>query len=136
MKKIILFILLFITFQVKSQFKSENGYYGPNKDTIRVFLVFAEAIDDSNYFRVDTSNWRPGQLPINPGKYFDAHFDPNNIQGYMTKYFYEASFKKYIDLGDYYPYIVKVKFSEPRYAKSVTSHNSIKRVVKKRVVKI
>lgn len=116
-KKIAVFILLFYISNSYAQTNSENGFWLPVQDTIRVFLVFAEALNDSDYFQVTNVNWQPGQMPINPGKYFDAQFNSNNIQGYITRYFHEASYDKYIVIGDYYPNLIQVNFSQlkPQY---------------------
>ena len=113
MKKLLLALLClyFVTSnQVYSQASSRNGYWLPTYDTLRVFFVFAEVVNDP----IDTlynALWAPGEMPETPDIYFDPYFtDAESINGYMTKYFYEASFGEFIVLGDYYPNLIQIEY--------------------------
>ena len=84
--------------------------------TIRAFIVFAEALNDTlEAGPLDLGEpgiWYPGQLPPNIDNYIDQSFiDPNSINGYLTKYFYEASFGNLKFIGDYYPNLVQIDFN-------------------------
>ncbi len=94
---------------------SRNGYWMPNKDTIRVFLVFAEVLDDpdDNIGGEPDSEWPRGQLPRNAGEYFDVAVGRNGeMTSRMSRFFHQASFGRYVLLGDYYPKIAQIPFSE------------------------
>jgi hypothetical protein len=86
---------------------SENGYWSPVSGELRVLLVFAELTTDAAYNDEDP-NWPKGQMPVNPGKYFDAVFSSGNETGYLTKYFSQASFTHFQMTGDYVPTLVQV----------------------------
>lgn len=108
MKKLILILLMFINYyHVIAQVSSENGRWNPVKGQFRVLLVYAEVLNDPNYNLVTQPGWPAGQMPLNPGKYFDSHYSAN-INGYMTKYFNESSFGEYHVLGDYYPQLIQI----------------------------
>ncbi len=57
--KIVLFlVLIFFSFlKSYSQKMSRNGYWTSPKDTIRVFLVFAEMLNDPKYSYVTHADW-------------------------------------------------------------------------------
>jgi len=97
--------LLFTSLYAQNTISSRFGADISTKDTIRVFYVFAE-LDNNSASTIST--WQPGQIPTNANAFFDADFDTNNINGFMTKYFYQASFGQFIVLGDYYPNILKI----------------------------
>lgn len=117
-KPAFLFCFLLIGLGLQAQHpevSSRNGYWMPNKDTIRVFLVFAEVLndpDDKMKYGPD-ARWRRGQMPINADEYFDHSFrNEKQIKSRITKFFYQASFGEYILIGDYYPELVQVPFRE------------------------
>ncbi len=94
---------------------SRNGYWMPNRDTIRVFLVFAEVVGDPD----DTqggepgSLWPRGQMPRNADEYLDVAVGRNGeLRSRMSRFFHQASFGQYVMLGDYYPKLVRIPFSE------------------------
>lgn len=96
---------------------SQNGYWLPTTGTLRVFLVFAEVVNDpalsnpnSDFYTPDV-NWPQGQMPLNPNAYFDPAYDANNLQGFMTKYFSQASFGQLKIIGDYYPSLIQVDYN-------------------------
>lgn len=94
---------------------SRNGYWLPIRDSIRIFLVFAEVVNDPNdtYTVPENGLWKRGELPSNVNTYFEHDLKPGQeIDGYITKYFYQASFGAYLVLGDYYPELVQIPYSE------------------------
>ena len=110
---LVLLLLLFSS-SLSAQVSSRNGFYFPVHDTIRILLVFAEVPDDPH--DGNTWGWMPGKLPDNPHTYLDPFFThPDSIRGFITKYFYQASFGKFIVLGDYIPHLVKVPHAEAGY---------------------
>ncbi len=97
--------------------KAHNGFWLPVKDTIRIFMVFAEVLNDpyDTYEIPATGLWQRGELPQNADEYFDPFIDERNPpQGYLTKYFYQASFGEYVVVGDYYPELVQIDFNDVR----------------------
>ena len=114
----LLFLLAGSHFAVSAQSRAEttsrNGYWMPNRDTIRVFLVFAEAVGDpDDQGGEPASSWPRGQMPKNAEEYFDAECkDPSELKSRMTQYFHQASFGVYVILGDYYPELVRIPFKD------------------------
>ena len=110
---ILSFLLLINDFDIHSQ-ESWNGYWFPVKDTLRIFLIYAELVNDPD----DPGNikgWGAGTVPPDPGYLFDHQLLPDEEpQGFITKYYYQASFGKYIVLADYYPEIVSIDYSRVR----------------------
>ena len=112
MKTYIILMLLIVSHIISmAQVNSRNGYYHSAHGTIRVFVVFAEAINDTDE-RGKLGDWLPGEMPPDADTYLDYEFTTERaIEGYLTKYFYEASFGNYIFIGDYYPELVQIEFS-------------------------
>jgi hypothetical protein len=113
----LLFVLISIagTTSYAQNTSSRNGYWLPVRDSIRIFLVFAEVVNDpyDTYTIPDNGLWRRGELPSNVDTYFEHDLKPGQeIDGYITKYFYQASFGAYLVLGDYYPKLVQIPYSE------------------------
>ncbi|MFC2114975.1 hypothetical protein ACFLTU_00770 [Bacteroidota bacterium] len=94
--------------------ESRNGYWLPVKDTLRIFLIYAELAndpDDPGRY----NGWEPGELPPNPEYFFDHQLLPGQEpRGTITKYFHQASFGNYIVLADYYPELVSIDFNKVR----------------------
>ena len=107
------FLLLIGGIDIHSQ-DSRNGYWLPVKDTLRILMVYAELVSDPD----DPGNirgWVAGTIPPDPGYLFDHQLLPGEEpQGFITKYYYQASFGKYIVLADYYPEIVSIDYSRVR----------------------
>lgn len=107
------FLLLIGGIDIHSQ-DSRNGYWLPAKDTLRILMVYAELVSDPD----DPGNirgWVAGTIPPDPGYLFDHQLLPGEEpQGFITKYYYQASFGKYIVLADYYPEIVSIDYSRVR----------------------
>ncbi len=91
---------------------SRNGYWLPPYDTLRIFIVYAELAgdpDDPGSIR----GWKAGSLPPEPGYLFDHRLmEGEEPRGIITRYYYQASFGRYIVLGDHYPRIVSIDFKE------------------------
>jgi len=108
-----LFFVLLAGRTVLSQ-DSRLGYWLPAKGTLRIFLVYAEALNDPDEPGW-TEGWAPGQLPRNPGYFFDHDLDPGETRkGIMTKYYHQASFGEFNVLADYYPKLISVDFNNMR----------------------
>ena len=110
-----IYLLIFLVFSglwtARCQ-ESLNGYWLPAKGTIRIFLVYAEVLNDPDepgYLK----GWEPGRLPRNPGYFFD-HDLKRGVQkeGILTRYYYQASFGEFLVLADYYPDLISVDFNE------------------------
>jgi hypothetical protein len=80
---------------------SQNGSGLSSSGTIRAFVMFAEMLNDPLYNSINTSDWPKGQMPLHPEFFLDTILDPNNIQGIITQYYYEASLHKLKIVGDY-----------------------------------
>lgn len=93
---------------------SRQGYWIPLQDTLRIYLIFAELVNDPD----DPGNirgWTAGSLPPDPGYLFDHRLVPGELpRGMVTKYFYQASFGRFIVLADYHPEIVSLDFDRVR----------------------
>ncbi len=125
MKHFISFIFCFAWLSLNAQYQISNGVGLPTNDTIRALIVFAE-VDFSNgtcprglpsnivdYWGVDENG--KTKLPANAANFLDYQIEPGkNLQGYITDYYYQASFGQYILLGDYLPFVVSVPCSEIR----------------------
>lgn len=63
------------------------------------------------------------QVPTYANDLFDHDFTTaGNINGLVTKYFYEASFGQYIVLGDYYPIVISVPCSLQNFTTTNSNH--------------
>ena len=91
---------------------SRNGYWLPTRGTIRIFLVYAEALNDPEEPGT-VAGWEPGKLPPDPDYFFDHELKHGQQpRGIMTRYYYQASFGQFLLLADYYPELVSVDFNE------------------------
>ncbi len=94
--------------------ESRNGYWLPVEDTLRIFLIYAEVANDPD--EPGTYNgWVPGELPPNPGYFFDHRLPAGQEPGgVITRYYHQASFGRYIVLADHYPELVSIDFEKVR----------------------
>jgi hypothetical protein len=116
--KIYVGFIFFALLQCKfsnAQLSATLGTSLPASDTIRVLLIFAEVDctpcypQDSTKCVADNGYWLPHQLPPDAATWFDYQWLPNQTPtGYITKYYSEASFGRYVVLGDYYPSVIKI----------------------------
>jgi hypothetical protein len=123
MKLILLCLLLITNLTTFAQYKISNGVGLPASDTIRALIVFAEIdFDKGNCPQNLSSNitdaWGKDKngktkLPPNAWNFLDyKFFEGEPLQGYITDYYYQASFGKYILLGDYLPQVISVPCSD------------------------
>jgi hypothetical protein len=111
--------LLVLCQLVHAQLAIRNGVGIPTRDTLRILIVFAE-IDFSqgpcNGSIVEdfTGDWpkdRAGRTlpPTFAGDFLDATLDRRSpMKGFITRFYHEASFGKYVLLGDHIPEVVSV----------------------------
>lgn len=114
-------ILLLGAFQGKAQTEpmaSKNGWYITPKGRFHIMVVYAEMIFDSTFGHLDPTkqpdgNWKwwASQKP----KWRDDLIsrDPDG-DGFMTKYFRQASFGNFQVTGDYLDTLIRVKITEVR----------------------
>jgi len=103
------FILLFLTGSIYAQ-DSREGYWLPARGKLRIFLVYAEVMNDPDE-PGSVSGWEPGKMPRNPGYFFDHELKPGGqAKGILTKYYQQASFGEFQVLADYYPDLISVDF--------------------------
>lgn len=106
-------IFLFVGMVLRAQ-DSRNGYWFPPYDTLRIFVIYAELVNDPDDPKW-LQGWVPGSLPPDPGFLFDHSLLPGEgPRGVITKYYHQASFGRYVVLGDHYPEMVSIDFSEVR----------------------
>ncbi len=101
--------------QSRDGVSSRNGYWMPNRDTVRIFMVFAEVIGDPDDREggEPESLWPRGRMPKNADEYLDFAAQPGReFNSRMTRFFQQASFGEYILLGDYYPKLARIPWSE------------------------
>lgn len=98
-----------------AQQHSENGWALPAHDTLRVLMLFIEVDYDTLANLADLPNgsdaWKVGQLP----NYADSIFDPfykERFTGQLSQYYAESSLGNLIVLGDYYPRLIQVPYSQ------------------------
>lgn len=112
----VIHILIFITVVLHYAFPaaaqdSRQGYWFPPEDTLRIFLIYAEMVndpDDPGWIR----GWEQGKLPPDPAYLFDHRLGPGETPGgVLTRYYYQASFGKYIVLADHYPEMVSIDYN-------------------------
>ena len=103
------FIFLFLTGTLYAQ-DSREGYWLPARGKLRIFLVYAEVMNDPDE-PGSVSGWEPGKMPRNPGYFFDHELKPGEqAKGILTKYYQQASFGEFQVLADYYPDLISVDF--------------------------
>ena len=111
----ILYILYQVVFQYAFAQNSENGSWLPVKGNIHVLVVFAEVTNDPAYESVSNDRWQAGQLPEQPDYYFDEEISKKAPKGFLTDYFYQASFGSYQVTGTYFPKLIQVDYQQAAY---------------------
>lgn len=108
---ILLFFFVFLGLWPARCQESQNGYWLPSKGAIRIFLVYAEVVNDPDepgFIR----SWEPGKMPRNPGYFFDHELKQGKqAEGILTKYYQQASFGEFQVLADYYPRLISIDFN-------------------------
>ncbi len=109
---IFLFLYILIAGGTARAQDSHNGYWLPVKGTLRIFLVYAEVLNDPDEPGF-LQGWEPGKLPRNPGYFFDHRLEPGDQpKGILTRYYHQASFGEFQVLADYYPRIISIDFNK------------------------
>lgn len=117
------FLLLFFnvaTIHSNLSFAQRSIHHGvslPTADTIRALIIFCEVDYADGPCPKDLSDEFIGQwtrnpdgtrgLPANADIYLDNEIQ-GSPKGYITGYYHEASFGKYVLLGDYLPEVIRV----------------------------
>ena len=102
----------FVADNGRAEFSTFNGFTTPPTNPndpnspiiLRTLLIFSEISPGSSGYSPDVSaNWSVGQLPTFKDLLFDKVYPfPNGYpEGLITKFYYDASFGKFILLGDY-----------------------------------
>jgi hypothetical protein len=105
----LLFLLLAGTLHAQD---SREGYWLPVRGKLRIFLVYAEVVNDPDEPGFIQS-WEPGKMPRNPGYFFDHELRPGEqAKGILTKYYQQASFGEFLVLADHYPRLISIDFNK------------------------
>lgn len=119
-----LFCLIQVTL-LNAQVSSRNGFHFAPYDTLRVFIIFAEVVNDPAWTS-GTPYWEAGQLPEESfiKTLLDDNVEqPEQISGRLTQYFYKASFGQYFFLGDYLPKLIQTDYD------SLLTQSDIQKIV-------
>ena len=108
MKKYFLGVLLVLTTSIYAQGSSRNGYKIINSGNLSVFFVFADVVNDTNTSTVD--GWPEGSLPDFAERLFDYQMN-DTLNGFVTRFFNEASFGNLRITGDYYSQLLEINTS-------------------------
>jgi M6 family metalloprotease-like protein len=107
--------------QPDNEQRSENGWYMAPYGRLHILVVYAEMKFDSGYQRLDpvknpegTLGWKAGKLPN--WKQWCVSKAPEE-DGWMTKYFRQASFGKFQVTGDVLDSIITIPISSVRDAR-------------------
>ena len=109
-------IMLAVVSVCMAQQNARNGCHYPPKGEIRIFMVFADIIDDP--FSGEIEGWPAGELP----EYADSLLDrisSNNVQGWISRYFQEMSYGELSIVGDYYPYLIEFQLEDMPHTSGV-----------------
>ena len=103
-----------IAFSANAQQNSEYGWGLSPRDTLRLLIFFVE-IDYDESPDLDNRGrskvWSEGELP----QYADELFDPYSTEsprGMLTDYYREISLGNLEVLGDYFPELIRLKYSD------------------------
>jgi len=127
MKGIREFAFLIFIFQHRfllGQLSIHHGVSLPASDTIRALIIFCEVDYSKGPCPKDLPDEFTGQwtrnpdgtrgLPANAGVYLDYEIQ-GTPKGYITGYYHEASFGKYVLLGDYLSEVIQVPCHQIRH---------------------
>lgn len=94
---------------------SENGWILPTEGTFRVLLVFVEmeydTDSDLDKFPDGTEVWKKGELPDYKDEIFNVYSSESELKR-LTAYYRECSFGEFEVLGDYFPQVITLKYSD------------------------
>ena len=110
MRKILLVLFIIaISMSISAQENARNGHAYSPQGTLRLFIVFADIVDDP--YSDSIWAWPIGQLPDYVDNIIDQTVE-NIPQGYLSKYFQEASCGDLHIIGDYYPELIELHTSD------------------------
>lgn len=110
MRKILLVLFIIaISMSISAQENARNGHAYSPQGTLRLFIVFADIVDDP--YSDSIWAWPIGQLPDYVDNIIDQTVE-NIPQGYLSKYFQEASCGNLHIIGDYYPELIELHTSD------------------------
>ena len=92
-------------YNVFSQQNAHNGKWFSPYGEIRIFMVFADIVDDTNTSPVPL--WDSGCLPEYADEIIDD-YTSENFSCYISRYYSEASFGAFRVTGDYYPNLIEL----------------------------
>lgn len=109
--KIFLVAILFVlaSCQVSAQQNARNGHWNSPIGEIRLFVVFADVIDDT--CSLDFPQWPTGNIPLDANQIIDDSSD-SILVSYLSKFYEEASMGTLHIRGDYYPFLLEFTTSE------------------------
>lgn len=108
---VVLWVLLSSIAFCVGQTSSRNGYTLSPTGTYRLFVVFADVVDDP-HSDTTINGWPAGSIP----RYADSivDFAATGSLSQITPFFREASFREFAIIGDYYPELVEVQYDKVR----------------------
>lgn len=120
-----------------AQLAIRNGVGIPTRDTLHILIVFAE-VDFSDgpcsggLTETFKGNWPKGrdgrtQVPGFAGDFLDTELTgTDGMNGFITRFYHEASFGQYVLLGDYLNEVVTIPCKEAR-----TGNNGLTQVIER-----
>lgn len=106
---------LFVAFSANAQQNSEYGWGLSPRDTLRLLVFFVEIDYDTSpdleQHPEGTKSWAVGKLPFYADELFDP-FSRDAPRGSITDYYREISLGNLEVLGDYYPELIREKYSD------------------------
>ena len=123
MKRIVVSLMLaVVTTQIYAQLHSRNGFSLSPSKTMRVFVVFADVIEESSSCFFD--DWPEGELPPYADRLFD-HDENIVFTKKISKYYQEASFGQIKVIGDYYPHLLVINRNDITEGDTIAIVNSL-----------
>jgi hypothetical protein len=118
-------LLILLCETASAQLAIRNGVGIPTRDTLRILIVFAEVDFNDGPCSGNVSEDFKGDWPVDRnGKtrppsfahdFLDAELDDaGKMQGFITRFYHEASFGQYVLLGDHLPEVVTIPCKEAR----------------------
>lgn len=108
-KAFTIILIILMPFLSLAQWDARNGRNYSSKGEIRMFVVFADVVDDT--FQGDIYNWPADSIPLYADSIIDDNFN-GSLVSYISKFYKEASFDSLRITGDYYPHLIKYSTSE------------------------
>lgn len=112
-----LFLLSLTGYAQPPEMDARNGWTLAPYGHLHVLVIFAEIRFDSSFGSLDPTPaagrqfWKAGEMPSWKDELFDPRPGNAENKGFMTRYFNQASFGKFIVTGDYINRIISVPIS-------------------------